>query len=82
MSAEIIIAFKIPLIVFSISQGENKICSIENKISRREIAFFYRKHEFSPNLIMRRDYGIFNRRQGCWILNDSRDYRMREFFTK
>jgi len=33
MSAEIIIAFKIPLIVFSISQGENKICSIENKIS-------------------------------------------------
>ena len=80
--ANILIAFDFFLIVIQISIGQNKICSIENKISRREIAFFYRNHAFSPNLIMRRDYGIFNRRQGCWILNDSRDYRMREFFTK
>ena len=72
---------------FSIGQNkicsiENKICSIENKISRREIAFFYRKHEFSPNLMLRRDYVIFNRRQQRWILSDSRGYRMRYFFTK
>ena len=82
MSANSLIVFKNSLIVFSISQGENKICSIENKISRREIAFFYRKHEFSPNLIMRRDYVISNRRQQRWILSDYRGYRMRDFFTK
>ncbi len=76
--ADILIAFEF----FLISIGQNKICSIENKISRREIAFFYRKHEFSPNLIMRRDYVIFNRRQQRWILSDSRGYRMRYFFTK
>ena len=87
--ANILIAFDFFLIVIQISIGqnkicsiENKICSIENKISRREIAFFYRKHEFSPNLIMRRDYVIFNRRQQRWILSDSRGYRMRDFFTK
>ena len=80
--ADILIAFEFFLIVVQISIGKNKICSIENKISRREIAFFYRKHEFSPNLIMRRDYVIFNRRQQRWILSDSRGYRMRYFFTK
>ena len=80
--ADILIAFEFFLIVVQISIGQNKICSIENKISRREIAFFYRKHEFSPNLIMRRDYVIFNRRQQRWILSDSRGYRMRYFFYK
>jgi len=87
--ADILIAFDFFLIVIQISIGqnkicsiENKICSIENKISRREIAFFYRKHEFSPNLMLRRDYVIFNRRQQRWILSDSRGYRMRYFFTK
>ena len=79
MSANSLIVFENSLIVFLICQGENKICSIENAISRREIAFFYRKHEFSPNLIMRRDYVIFNRRQQRWILSDSRDHRMRDF---
>jgi len=33
LSADSLIAFENFLIVFSISQGENKICSIENKIS-------------------------------------------------
>ena len=33
MSADFLIAFEIFLIVFLISQGENKICSIENKNS-------------------------------------------------
>ncbi|MBB3701585.1 hypothetical protein FHS60_000027 [Alloprevotella rava] len=33
LPADSLIAFEIFLIVFSISQGENKICSIENKIS-------------------------------------------------
>ena len=77
--ADILIAFDFFLIVIQISIGQNKICSIENKISRREIAFFYRKHEFSPNLMLRRDYVIFNRRQQRWILSDSRGYRMRYF---
>ena len=37
LSADILIAFENSLIVFSISQGENKICSIENKIPPIEI---------------------------------------------
>ena len=81
-AADILIAFEFFLIVVQISIGQNKICSIENKISQREIAFFYRKYEFSPNLMLRRDYVIFNRRQQRWILSDSRGYRMRDFFTK
>ena len=37
LSADFLIAFENFLIIFSISQGENKICSIENKISPIEI---------------------------------------------
>ena len=37
LPADILIAFENFLIIFSISQGENKICSIENKIPPIEI---------------------------------------------
>jgi len=37
LSADILITLENSLIVFSISQGENKICSIENKIPPIEI---------------------------------------------
>ena len=37
MSADILITLENSLIIFSISQGENKICSIENKIPPIEI---------------------------------------------
>ena len=41
MSADFLIAFEIFLIVFLISQGENKICSIENKNSPFEEVFLF-----------------------------------------
>ena len=71
---DILIAFKISLIVFSISQGENKICSIENKISPWEI-------ENKPILVMRQNCVISIRRSFSWILNHSRVFKMRIMFT-
>ena len=41
MSADFLIAFEISLIVFLISQGENKICSIENENSPFEEVFLF-----------------------------------------
>ena len=41
ISADFLIAFEIFLIVFLISEGENKICSIENKNSPFEEVFLF-----------------------------------------
>ena len=74
LPADILITLENSLIIFSISQGENKICSIENKISPWEI-------ENKPILVMRQNCVISIRRSFSWILNHSRVLRMRIFFT-
>ena len=62
------------LIVFSISQGENKICSIENKISQGEILN-------RPILMMPQNCVIFVLRALRSISSDSRGRKIRKILT-
>ncbi len=52
LPADILIAFENFLIVFLISQGENKICSIENKICSIENNFPPIEIENTPIVVM------------------------------
>ena len=62
------------LIVFLISQGENKICSIENKISQGEILN-------RPILMMPQNCVIFVRRPLRSISSDSWGRKIRKILT-
>ena len=74
MSANSLIVFENSLIVFLICQGENKICSIENKISQGEILN-------RPILMMPQNCVIFVRRPLRSISSDSRGCKIRKILT-
>ena len=76
------------LIVFPISQGENKICSIENKIPRREIwicpigiwiCLIGAKER--PVFLLRKTGGFSIRGQRCGFRRHSPVHRLRTFLT-